>query len=99
MYYEERLIGGVMYVRHTPNGKWIEKSKTGYQPKNGKVYSVDLTDVGGSLLFDVVKKLKDGNYMISLIDGKKNYTTYADNMPELFERLADAFRAMEDSEQ
>jgi len=25
MYYEERLINGVTYFRHTPNGKWIEK--------------------------------------------------------------------------
>ena len=25
MYYEERLINGVAYFRHTPNGKWIEK--------------------------------------------------------------------------
>jgi len=50
-------------------------------------------------LADVVKRLEDGNYMISLIDGKKNYATYADNLPELFERLADAFRAMKAAEQ
>ena len=49
MYYEERLIDGVVYVRYTPTGKWIEKSKTGYQPKNSKVYSVDLANVGGAL--------------------------------------------------
>lgn len=48
MYYEERLIDGVMYVRYTPDGKWIEKSKTGYQPKHSKVYSVDLAYVGDS---------------------------------------------------
>lgn len=64
-----------------------------------QVKSGDLADVGGSLLSDVVTKMDDGNYMISLIDGNKSYATYADNLPEMFERLADAFRAMEDVEQ
>ena len=63
-----------------------------------QVKSVDLADVGGTLLSDVVTKTDDGNYMILLIDGNKNYATYADNLPELFDRLADAFRAMEDTE-
>ena len=63
-----------------------------------QVKNCDLADVGGTLLSDVVTKTDDGNYMILLIDGNKNYATYADNLPELFDRLADAFRAMEDTE-
>jgi len=40
MYYEERLINGVTYFRHTPNGKWIEKVINN-DMKNAKHYYFD----------------------------------------------------------